>query len=381
MAGAIHPVNVRVGGFYRVPTRRELAALAEKLRVALDQALDTVRWVAGFEFPDFHHDHEMLALVTPGSTPSSGGTVATTAGLTFTPAQFEEHVIEEQVPHSTALHARLAGRGRYLTGPAARYALSGQWLSPVARQAADAAGLGAECRNPYRSIVVRAVEVVYAVDEALRLIERYEPPARPGVRRRRRGPASGTAPPRRRAACCSTGTASTPTGSSRPPGSSRRPRRTRPASRTTCAGSSPTGWTSTTTADPRSASRRSATMTRASPVPRTSSTSLWTGDDPNGRPASRSAHATRPERSPRGGDRRGQRVPPRRRRRAGRGGRLRALQPCDAQLAGVTMALSDGEPSRMIDLWTDADLAVVVDAVRDPGVAGRAAATNSMSMP
>ena len=29
-------------------------------------------------------------------------------------------MIEEHVPHSTALHARLAGRGRYLTGPAAR---------------------------------------------------------------------------------------------------------------------------------------------------------------------------------------------------------------------------------------------------------------------
>jgi sulfhydrogenase subunit alpha len=80
------------------------------------------------------------------------------------------------VPHSTALHARLAGRGRYLTGPTARYTLSSQWLSPVARQAADAAGLGAECRNPFRSILVRAVEVVYAVDEALRLLERYEPP-------------------------------------------------------------------------------------------------------------------------------------------------------------------------------------------------------------
>jgi coenzyme F420-reducing hydrogenase alpha subunit len=65
-----------------------------------------------------------------------------------------------------------------MTGPAARYTLSRQWLSPVARQAADVAGLGAECRNPYRTILVRAVEVVYAVDEALRLIEGYEPPAR-----------------------------------------------------------------------------------------------------------------------------------------------------------------------------------------------------------
>ena len=45
--------------------------------------------------------------------------------------------------------------------------------------------------------------------------------------------------------------------------------------------------------------------------------------------------------------------------------RLRALQPGDASLSGVTLALSDGEPGRMIDLWEGARLAVVIDAVRD----------------
>lgn len=45
--------------------------------------------------------------------------------------------------------------------------------------------------------------------------------------------------------------------------------------------------------------------------------------------------------------------------------RLRALQPDDASLSGVILALSDGEPGRMIDLWEGARLAVVIDAVRD----------------
>jgi sulfhydrogenase subunit alpha len=178
---AIHPVNVRVGGFYRVPTPAELAPLAATLRRALDQALATAEWVAGFEFPDFHHDHEMMALVQPGRYAIEAGTPTTTGGLTFPVAAFEEHVIEEHVPHSTALHAHLAGRGRYLVGPAARYTLNREWLSPLARQVADAAGLGDQCRNPYRSILVRAVETVYAVEEALRIIEEYEPPPRPYV--------------------------------------------------------------------------------------------------------------------------------------------------------------------------------------------------------
>ena len=57
-------------------------------------------------------------------------------------------------------------------GPLARYSLNCDRLSDVARDAAAAAGLGATCRNPFQSIVVRSVEVLYALDEALRLIER-----------------------------------------------------------------------------------------------------------------------------------------------------------------------------------------------------------------
>jgi coenzyme F420-reducing hydrogenase alpha subunit len=178
---AVHPVNVRVGGFYRVPTRAELTGLVPILRRALDQALATVEWVAGFEFPDFTHDHELLALVDEGRYAIEAGSPRTDRGLRFPVSAMDEMVQEEQVPHSTALHARLAGRGRYLAGPLARYALSGQWLTPLARQAADAAGLGPACRNPFRSIVVRAVELTFALEEALRLIERYEPPAAPAV--------------------------------------------------------------------------------------------------------------------------------------------------------------------------------------------------------
>ena len=183
---SIHPVNVRVGGFYRAPSAAELAPLAQRLRDALPLALDTVRWVAGFGFPDFTCGHELLALSDPGRYPIEQGTLVTSGGLAFTAAEFEQHVIEEQVPHSTALHARLTGNGRggddrYLTGPLARYSLNAGSLPPQAAQAAAEAGLGPECRNPFRSIIVRAVEVVCAIEEALRLISEYRPPAEAAV--------------------------------------------------------------------------------------------------------------------------------------------------------------------------------------------------------
>jgi coenzyme F420-reducing hydrogenase alpha subunit len=172
-----HAANVRVGGFHQAPdlgTLRELAA--HTLPAALDDAIATAEWVAGFDFPDFTHDHELLALVDPLRYPIERGVPGTSAGLSFPVTAFDEHVIEEPVEDSATFRARLAGRGRYLTGPAARYALNADRLAPIAKEMAAKTGLPTTFRNPFRSILVRSVEMIHAVEEALRLIEAYEPP-------------------------------------------------------------------------------------------------------------------------------------------------------------------------------------------------------------
>ena len=177
----IHPVNVRVGGFYRLPTAGELRGLRATLAEALQDALATVETVAGFDFPDFTHDLEYVSLRPAQGYPVEAGQVVTSGGLAFPAAEFDAHVTEEQVRYSHALHARLHGTDPYLTGPLARYALNSAALSPVAAQAARDAGLGSVCRNPFRSIIVRAVEVTYACDEALRIIDSWEGAAAPSV--------------------------------------------------------------------------------------------------------------------------------------------------------------------------------------------------------
>ncbi|MFF9272917.1 Ni/Fe hydrogenase subunit alpha [Streptomyces rochei] len=181
---AIHPVNVRLGGFHRVPARDELRPLVERLRRAADDAWKTVGLVSRFDFPDASLDADFFALASPTAYAIEDGTPAVLsadgARRRFPTDAFLDHVREEQVPHSTALHSRLDGR-RHLTGPLARFAIGGDRLSPTAREAVSEARLEAGCRNPYRSVLVRAVEVVYAVDEALRIIAAYEPPDRSHV--------------------------------------------------------------------------------------------------------------------------------------------------------------------------------------------------------
>jgi sulfhydrogenase subunit alpha len=178
----VHPINVRVGGFYRAPTKAELRALAEPLERALQTALATVRWAAQLDFPDVERDVELVALADAGDDyPIDRGTIVSDRGLDIAPADFDDHIVEEHVEHSNALHARMRERGSYLCGPLARYALASASLGATAAGAAREAGLDGPVRNPFRSIVVRGVELVEACDEALRIIAGYEEPDAPAV--------------------------------------------------------------------------------------------------------------------------------------------------------------------------------------------------------
>jgi coenzyme F420-reducing hydrogenase alpha subunit len=177
----IHPINVRVGGFHRAPRRSELAPLAETMKAARDAALETLNWVAGFDFPDRERDYLFVSLRHPEEYPFNEVRIASSRGLDIAAEEFEAHFEESHVARSTALHAHTREGETYLVGPLARYALNFDRLAPQVQAAAREAGLGPVCRNPYRSIIVRAVEVLHACEEALRLIERYEEPDAPAV--------------------------------------------------------------------------------------------------------------------------------------------------------------------------------------------------------
>lgn len=177
----IHPINVRPGGFWRMPRRSELLPLEDQLKWGRDAALQTVQWVAGFEFPDFERDVEFVALRHPDEYAVCEGRIVSSLGLDLDPDDYERVFVEEHVEHSNALHSHVVGRGNYFTGPAARWNLNAAQLSPLALDAAREAGLERPCRNPFRSILVRAVELLWAFDESLRLLAEYRPADEPFV--------------------------------------------------------------------------------------------------------------------------------------------------------------------------------------------------------
>ena len=173
----IHPINVRVGGFHRAPMRQELAALVPELTWSLGAMEESLAWAKGFDFRDFERDYELVCLrPEQAEYPFCEGRIVSNRGIDIDVREYDEVFEERHVEHSTALHSVVKERGAYLCGPLARFNLCFDRLRPRAQEAARIAGLAPPCTNPFQSLLVRLIETVQALDEALEIIDAYVAP-------------------------------------------------------------------------------------------------------------------------------------------------------------------------------------------------------------
>ncbi|HUA35091.1 MAG TPA: Ni/Fe hydrogenase subunit alpha [Candidatus Binataceae bacterium] len=170
----VHPINVRVGGFYSLPAPAELRALIPNLTAARESAREALEWMSHFEFPEFERDYEFVALRGERNYPFIGNRLQSNKGLDIGANQYDEAFEERQVSHSNALQSVIKARDHYVCGPLARFNLNFDLLTKVASEAARGVGLAAPCRNPFRSILVRCIETIEALEQAITIIENYD---------------------------------------------------------------------------------------------------------------------------------------------------------------------------------------------------------------
>ncbi len=175
----IHPINVRLGGFYRAPRRADLLALVPDLEKGRDGMAAALRWMKDLPFPDLSRDYELVSLRHPDEYPMNEGRLVSTRGLDIALREYPDWFEESHVARSNALHSSIRGRGAYLCGPLARFVLNFDKLPPEAQALAHEVGISPATRNPFRSLLVRGIETWYAFDEALRIIDGYREEPRP----------------------------------------------------------------------------------------------------------------------------------------------------------------------------------------------------------
>lgn len=177
---SVHPVGVCAGGFYRAPAVSEVQRVVTALRAAQPQARELLDWVLGLPVPDITQEIVSVALHHPQEYAIARGRIVASAGLDIEAQQFEQHVQESQVPHSTALHAHLHDKP-YLVGPLARVNLNYPQLPAELREQLEHRGMHFPSTNLFHSLIARCVEMCLVIDEAIALLQDYQPAAQPHV--------------------------------------------------------------------------------------------------------------------------------------------------------------------------------------------------------
>jgi len=172
---SVHPVNACAGGFYSWPDAAELRALIPELEWGLHEAIKAASWAKGLPFPELEVDYEFVAMHRKDEYAILDGEILSSQQGILPEADFEKHYLEKHVQRSNALHSYTTEGNPYLVGPLARLNLNHEYLGGQAARALKESGLKLPLRNPYKSLLARAIETVEVFERAIRLIDEYAP--------------------------------------------------------------------------------------------------------------------------------------------------------------------------------------------------------------
>jgi coenzyme F420-reducing hydrogenase alpha subunit len=181
---SIHPVSVRVGGFFKAPKKKDLTSMNDDIQKAYEESLRGIKWAAGLGFNDNSWDMEYVSLSHPDEYPMNYGDVISSKGLHVSMDKFLEIIQEYQVEHSTSLHSgikRDSSVSPYIVGAVSRLNLNHDKLPDEIKSAIKEAGISIPLINSHMAIIARSIELSYALHEAMRLIDEYEETKKPFI--------------------------------------------------------------------------------------------------------------------------------------------------------------------------------------------------------
>jgi sulfhydrogenase subunit alpha len=195
---AIHPISAVVGGFTKIPNKEDMAQIRQRIKQEKDDIWSTVDLFKSFKYPKISRDTDLVAISSDEEYAVNEGRLKSVKGLDATEDEYRKHIHESEVTHSNT-KASLLNEKDFIVGPLARVSLNYKKLTPDAKKAMEQLDLKLPDSNPFSHIKARVVEVVYSLDECLKIIDTLkldvaEQPIQPTIGARSEGFALTEAP-------------------------------------------------------------------------------------------------------------------------------------------------------------------------------------------
>ncbi len=173
---AVHPVGACVGGFYSAPSLKAVSDMLKKIECSMQDAEDLIAWTASLPMVERNQNFPSICIKHAREYPMNEGNIfSDTPALDLPKEHFDKHFKEEHVAHSTALHCLMDGTP-YMLGPLSRINNCLYQLPENIQKLIAQTGIQFPSKNTFHSIVARAIEIYYALQEARRIFSDYSLP-------------------------------------------------------------------------------------------------------------------------------------------------------------------------------------------------------------
>jgi len=174
----VHPVNLKVGGFYTMPEEKDVESLLKEIEVAVEKAEEALELVISLEYPEIELDYEFISLYSGELYPIVEGEIKSSKGWKIKKEDYEKFFEEYQEPHSTALYSRIKNGKFYLVGPLSRF--NNNFHNLDVNIVKKLKGIY-PIKNPFMSIIPRVVEILYGFREILKILTSIDLKQEPSV--------------------------------------------------------------------------------------------------------------------------------------------------------------------------------------------------------
>jgi len=170
---AIHPIRFVLGGFTKMPAKKELTDMKEKLEKSVKtlQEISDLALSKVDKLPDFTRETEYISLSSEDEYAFYDGMISSTDTGKHKVEDYDSVVNEYVVPQSTAKYTK-HNRDSYMVGALARFNNNSLRLSPMAVDIADKFGLKSPCYNPFMNNFAQLTEMFHCLENAINTVDK-----------------------------------------------------------------------------------------------------------------------------------------------------------------------------------------------------------------